>query len=100
MPADGTINNSKVAHDFEREFRDRTRGVKRAGLWAATRLGMNGVEAEAYARSVVTADFEEAGDEDVIAKLRQDLAALGIADNEIRSQLAHYLAEATAGNGA
>jgi hypothetical protein len=98
MPADGIMHNNKVSHDLEREFRDRTRGVKRAGLWAATRLGMSGVDAEAYARSVVVADFEEAGDEDVIAKLSKDLAALNIADSEIRSQLAHCLAEAASGN--
>jgi|AGTN01.2.fsa_nt_gi Uncharacterized conserved protein len=100
MPVNGTMHDKKVSHDLERAFRDRARGVKRAGLWAAARLGMSGVDAEAYARSVVTADFEEAGDEDVIAKLRRDLAALGVADGEIRAQLAHCLAEAAAGDGA
>lgn len=96
MP-DTSLHGSKATHNLEREFRERARGVKRAGLWAASKLGLSGVEAEAYARSVVAADFEEAGDEDVIAKLRHDLAALGVAEEEIRRRLGQCLAEAAAG---
>jgi hypothetical protein len=47
------------------------------GLWAAGQLGQSGAEADAYAKTVVAADFEEAGDDDVLRKVRKDLEAGG-----------------------
>src|SRR3712207_6282869 len=54
----------KFAHDEELRFKAMARRNKLFGLWAAGQLGRTGAEAEAYAKSVVMADFEEAGDED------------------------------------
>jgi hypothetical protein len=67
----------KFAHDEELRFKATARRNKLFGLWAAERLGRSGADADAYAKSVVLADFEEAGDADVIRKVRQDLDAAG-----------------------
>jgi hypothetical protein len=67
----------KFAHDEELRFKATARRNKLFGLWAAERLGKTGADAEAYAKTVVLADFEEAGDADVIRKVSQDLAANG-----------------------
>src|SRR5919205_2884006 len=74
----------KFAHDAELRFRATARRNKLLGLWAAERLGKSGPEAEAYARSVVAADFQEPGDEDVIRKVRGDLEAAGLGEGESR----------------
>ena len=58
---------AKFAHDEELKFKATARRNKLLGLWAAEKLGLSGVEAEAYAMSVVKADFQEPGDEDVFA---------------------------------
>lgn len=67
----------KFAHDEDLRFKATARRNKLFGLWAAERLGKSSADAEAYAKSVVLADFEEAGDADVIRKVRQDLDAAG-----------------------
>ena len=67
------------------------------GLWAAVRLGLPaGEEAEAYAKTVVAADFEAPGDADVIEKVRTDLEKKGVAVNEaeLRAELADAAVEA------
>jgi hypothetical protein len=77
----------KYAHDEEIAFKANARRAKLVGLWTAEQLGKSGVEAEAYAKSVVMADFEEAGDDDVFRKVRADLNAGGksdISDHVIR----------------
>jgi hypothetical protein len=75
---------SKFAHDEELRFKATARRNKLLGLWAAEKLGKTGPDADAYAKSVVMADFEEAGDDDVVRKVVADLAsaspALGEAD--------------------
>lgn len=75
---------NKFAHDEELRFKATARRNKLLGLWAAEKLGKTGVEADAYAKSVVMADFEEAGDDDVLRKVVADLAGaspkLGEAD--------------------
>ncbi len=85
---------NKFAHDAELQFKVIARRNKLLGLWAAERLGLTGEAAETYAKSVVAADFEEAGDEDVIRKLVADLAATGAADADIRAALATKATEA------
>ncbi len=67
----------KFAHDEELRFKATARRNKLLGLWAAERLGKSGAEAEAYAKSVVMADFQEAGDDDVLRKVKADLEANG-----------------------
>ena len=64
---------NKFAHDQEMQFRAEARRNKLMGLWVADILGKTGDEAEAYARDVVKADFEEAGHEDVMRKVMADL---------------------------
>jgi hypothetical protein len=68
---------SKFAHDEALRFKATARRNKLFGLWAAEQLGKTGADADAYAKTVVLADFEEAGDADVIRKVRQDLEAAG-----------------------
>lgn len=64
---------SKFAHDAEMAFKAAARRDKLLGHWAAALLGKTGDEAEAYAASVVVADLEEAGDDDVHRKVTADL---------------------------
>jgi len=81
----------------ELRFRVTARRNRLFGLWAAARLGLSaGEESEAYAKTVVAADFEAPGDADVIAKVRRDLEEKGIAltEAELRSELERAGAEA------
>jgi hypothetical protein len=83
----------KFAHDEELRFKATARRNKLFGLWAAAQLGKSGADAEAYAKSVVLADFEEAGDADVLRKVRADLEAGGkpMSDTELRSRMSEFL---------
>ncbi len=84
---------SKFAHDAEMQFKAEARRNKLLGLWAADILGKSGDDAEAYAREVIKADFEEPGDEDVYRKLAGDLG--NKADEAtIRAQMKALMAEA------
>jgi len=64
---------AKFAHDAEMQFKAEARRNKLLGLWAADLMGKSGDDAEDYAKEVVRADFEEAGDEDVYRKVAGDL---------------------------
>lgn len=86
---------NKFAHDSEMQFRAEARRNKLAGLWAAGLLGKDGDAAAEYAMSVVAADFEEAGNEDVVRKLAADLGGKASAD-EIRAKLDELLPVAKA----
>lgn len=81
---------AKFAHDADMLFRAEARRNKLIGLWAAELLGKTGEEAEAYALSVVQADFEEAGHEDVVRKLALDLGDKCGVDT-IRARMAEFL---------
>jgi hypothetical protein len=72
----------KFAMDEEQKFKAEARRNKLLGLWAAEKLGISGDAAAAYAKEVVAADFEEAGDGDVLRKVAGDLSAKGIAVTE------------------
>jgi hypothetical protein len=72
----------KFAMDEEQKFKAEARRNKLLGLWAAEKLGISGDAAAAYAKEVVAADFEEAGDGDVLRKVSGDLAAKGTAVTE------------------
>jgi hypothetical protein len=80
---------AKFARDEDMHFRVQARRNRLLGQWAAERMGLSAVEAEAYAKSVVQADFEEAGDEDVVRKLLGDLvsAGLDVSEADIRAAL-------------
>ena len=88
----------KFAHDEELRFKANARRNKLFGLWAAEKLGLSGPEAEAYAKEVVTADFEEAGDNDVFQKVRKDFDAKGVAqsDHQIRRTMTDLMEQAIA----
>ncbi len=79
---------AKFAHDAELQFKLAARRDKLVGLWAAEKLGLAGLEAEAYAKQVILSDLEEAGDEDVVRKLVGDLARVGIDEAGVRAALA------------
>jgi hypothetical protein len=85
---------NKYAHDEEKKFKIIARRNKLLGLWAAELLGK--ADADAYAKEVVAADFEEAGDEDVVRKVQGDLTAGGVSKSaeEIRAKMAELLAVA------
>ena len=69
---------AKYAKTSEMDFKVMARRNRLLGDWAAEKLGLTGDEAAAYAKSVVMADFEEAGDDDVLRKVHGDLAAKGL----------------------
>ena len=87
---------NKFAHDQEMAFRVTARRNRLIAVWAAGQMGLTPEETDAYAKAVVQADFEEAGDEDVIRKLAGDLTAaqVEISDAEIRAALNDKAAEA------
>ena len=87
---------SKFAHDEEMKFHITARRNRLLGQWAARQMGLTDAEAESYAKDVVRADFEEAGDHDVIRKVLGDLTAAGVeaSEAEIRQTLEHKAAEA------
>ncbi len=84
----------KFAHDEELRFKATARRNKLLGLWAAGELGKTGEDADAYAKDVVVADFEEDGDDDVFRKVAGDLAGKGITEQQVREMMVELLAEA------
>lgn len=80
---------ANFAREEEMHFRIQARRNRLLGAWAAERMGLSAVETEAYAKAVVQADFEEAGDEDVVRKLLGDLTSAGIetSESEVRTAL-------------
>ena len=88
----------QFAHDEELKFKAMARRNKLLGLWAAEKLGVSGPAADTYAKEVVMADFEEAGDDDVLRKVRKDFESKGVAqsDQQIRAMMDQLLATAVA----
>ena len=87
---------AKFAHDGELRFKAEARRNKLLGLWAAEHMGLSDEHAREYAGQVVTADFQEAGDEDVFRKVSADLKAKGasVSDDMIRAKMAELTATA------
>ena len=87
---------AKFARDEEMQFRIIARRNRLLGEWAARMMDLSEAETDSYAKDVVRADFEEAGDEDVIRKLLGDLTAAGVDMDEarIREALGHKQVEA------
>jgi hypothetical protein len=79
----------KFTFDQEQKFRTEARRNKLLGLWAAEKLGFAGEAASAYAKEVVVADLEEAGDGDVVRKVLADLRAKDatITEQAIRAKM-------------
>ena len=84
---------NKFAHDEALKFKATARRNKLVGLWAAEKIGKSGADADAYAKEVVMADFEEVGDEDVFRKLRGELPAT-VSDHQIRHAMEELMSEA------
>jgi len=87
---------AKFALDADTLFRVTARRNRLVGEWAAEKMGLSEAEAEAYRKAVVQADFEEAGDEDVIRKLLGDMTAAGldIDDATVRAAMDAKMVEA------
>jgi hypothetical protein len=78
----GDAYENKFALDESQKFKAEARRNKLLGLWVADKLGLAGDDAAAYAKEVVAADFEEAGDADVVRKVLADLTAKSVALTE------------------
>lgn len=89
-------HEAKFARDEEMAFRITARRNKLVGQWAAAKMGLTAEETDSYAKSVVQADFEEVGDEDVIRKVMGDLtgAQVETSDEEVRQALVDLAVEA------
>ncbi|MFQ5971638.1 MAG: DUF1476 domain-containing protein [Alphaproteobacteria bacterium] len=87
---------AKYKRDQELQFKVTARRNKLLGLWAAGKMGLGGSDAEAYAREVVAADFQEPGDNDVLQKVLGDLQAKGIETSEhlVRKHMDELMSEA------
>ena len=86
----------KFAHDEELRFKANARRNRLLGMWAAQKMGLSGPDADAYAKEVVVADFDEAGDDDVLRKVSKDFAAKSVAqsDQQIRQTMDALMAQA------
>jgi hypothetical protein len=89
---------ARYALDQQTQFKISVRRNKLFGLWVAELLGLTGQDAEAYAKSVVISDLEEAGDDDILRKVRADLAAKNLprTEAELRLRMAELMPEARA----
>ena len=92
----GDAFENKYALDESQKFKAEARRNKLLGLWTAEQLGLSGDDAAAYAKEVVAADFEEAGDADVVRKVLGDLTARGVSvtEPEIRAKMHELMATA------
>ena len=80
----------KFAHDEELKFKVDARKNKYLGQWVSSLLGYDISQEEAYIQSVIKADFQEAGDEDVFRKIRLDLKGHNISDEFIRNKMKEF----------
>ncbi|MFK7793456.1 MAG: DUF1476 domain-containing protein [Devosiaceae bacterium] len=87
---------NKFAHDAELRFKAEARRNKMLGAWAAEKLGITGDAAEDYSKSVLLADFEEPGDEDVYRKVKADFEAknLDVSEHQLRREMADLMDKA------
>ena len=88
----------KFALDEEQKFKAEARRNKLLGLWAAEKLGITGEAANAYAKEVVAAEFEQPGERDVVHKLLRDLTAKGnaVTEGDISAKMAELMTVAVA----
>src|SRR5215467_3039702 len=87
---------NKFKHDKELEFKATARRNKLLGLWAAEMLGIHGAEAEAYDKSLIKADLEKAGHQDVAHKILTDFKARGVemSEHRLHKQITKLMAAA------
>ena len=77
----------KFAHDQELQFKVSARRNKYLGEWVSEILGYNLDQEKEYIQSVIKADFQEAGDEDVFRKIKEDLKDHSVSDEDIRNKM-------------
>lgn len=75
---------TRFKHEEEIKFKAIARRNKLFGLWGAEQMGLSGPSADAYAKEVVVSDFDRPGDDDVLEKVRKDLADKGVNIDEHR----------------
>lgn len=87
---------AKLKLDAELQFKAEAHRDKLVGLWAAAKMGMDGADAEAYAKSVVISDLEEPGIDDLIRKVMADFAErdITVSEEELRQELDRQMAQA------
>ena len=83
---------NKFAHDAAMQFKADARCNKYLGQWLASRFGLEGAEAEEYAKAVIASDLKEAGHEDVIEKVMLDISKykVDITEAEVRAKLDEF----------
>ena len=86
----------KYKHDQQLQFKVEVRRNKLVGLWVAELLGLEGADAEAYAKEVVAADFEEPGIDDVVRKVMGDITAknVDLSEHRLRKRMEELTEEA------
>ena len=89
---------NKYKHDQELKFKVNARRNKLLGEWAGRQFGLSGDELDAYAKTVVMADFDKPGDEDVVAKVLGDFKAKGkeLTEHKLRTEMDRLMREAEA----
>lgn len=83
----------KFQHDQDLQFKVEVRRNKLLGLWVATELlGMSGAEANVYSKEVISSDFEEPGEDDVVHKIMSDIEARGVdfSEHRLRNRIAEF----------
>jgi hypothetical protein len=88
----------KFALDEEQKFKAEARRNRLLGLWVAEKLGLSGEAANTYAKDVIAAEFQEAGDANVVGKVMGDLKAKGITitERELQAKMEQLTAQAVA----
>ena len=80
----------KYVRDEELKFKIDVRRNKYLGQWVSKILGYNPDQEKEYIQSVIKADFQEAGDEDVFRKIKADLKDRNISDEDIRKKMNEF----------
>jgi len=80
----------KFAHDEELKFKVAAKRNKYLGQWVSQKLGYDSEKEKEYIESVIKADFQEAGDEDVFRKIKADLKGHNISDEDIRKKMNEF----------
>ena len=80
----------KFAHDEELKFKVAAKRNKYLGQWASQKLGYDPEKEKEYIQSVIKADFQEAGDEDVFRKIKTDLKNQSVSDEDIRKKMDEF----------
>jgi hypothetical protein len=88
----------QFAHDEELRFKATARRNRMLGLWAAEKLGLSGAQADAYAKEVIMAALDNAGESGVFQQIRHDFDDKGVAqsDHQIRRTMDELMARAVA----